>query len=159
MGMVTPRAIQVYHSFLAQGSPHCMVVVKMWPYLGKKGEKWRRVMCTCFFIIINIFFSFLLLFIVRLLPSHSYAILVMLSRLASRCGEALRSVAYLLHVACVPRTCSLGWCYYTWTMFHIYAALSLSPWAILTVRGGLAGLCLGAIVRHRFVLCLSCARH
>ena len=107
MGMVAPRAIQVYHSFLAQGSPHCMVVVKMWPYLGKKGEKWRRVMCTCFLLLL-LYFFFFLLFIVRLLPSHSYAILVMLSRLASRCGEALRSVAYLLHVACVPRTCSLG---------------------------------------------------
>ena len=44
-------------------------------------------------------------------------------------------------------------------MFHIYAALSLSPWAILTMCGRLAGLCRGATVRHRFVLCLLCARH
>ena len=36
MVMVAPRAVQVYHSFLAQGSPHCMVVVKTWPYSGKK---------------------------------------------------------------------------------------------------------------------------
>ena len=48
MGMVAPRAIQVYHSFLSQGSPHCMVVVKMWPYSGKR-KKWRRVMCMWFF--------------------------------------------------------------------------------------------------------------
>ena len=61
-----------------------------------------------FFFLFFLFFFLLLLFIVRLLPSHSYAILVMLSRLASRCGEALHSGAYLLHVSCVPRTCSLG---------------------------------------------------
>ena len=65
------------------------------------------IIIILFLFFLFFFFFFLLLFIVRLLPSHSYAILVMLSRLASRCGEALRSVAYLLHVACVPRTCAL----------------------------------------------------
>ena len=53
------RAVQVYHSFLVQGSPHCMVVVKMWPYSGKKGEKLVACHVHVFFIIIFIviFFS------------------------------------------------------------------------------------------------------
>ena len=148
-GMVGPHAIQVDHSFLALGSPHRMVVVKTWPYSGKKLAVCR--VCVVSFL--------LLLFIVRLLPSHSYVILVMPSTLASCCGEALHSGAYLLHVSCAPGICSLWWCYYTWTMVHIYAAFSLSSGAILTMHGGLAGLCLGAIVRPWFVLCLSRARH
>ena len=48
MGMVVPSSIQVYHSFLAR-SPHCMVVVKMWPYSGRN---WLCDVCVGIFFVV-----------------------------------------------------------------------------------------------------------
>ena len=91
---------------------------------------------------------------------HSlFAMLMMLTGLASLGGQALHSATDMLCVLCMLCISCLGLCSYSFShVCHICAAFPLLFLPCLVIHGRLAGLCHGPLHWGIDLLCVYCAR-